>query len=70
MPAASAPKEELAYKSTLKKTYGLTDSMIARLGPPYKIVPNPHYRSKTSSLYNRERLDRERGIKVTTDGLF
>ena len=37
--------------------YGLPDSWIARLGEPDKLVPNPHYRSRTASLYLRMRVE-------------
>lgn len=46
------------YKSSIKESYGLTDSWIARLGPPDKTVTNPHYRSGPSaSLYLRARVE-------------
>jgi hypothetical protein len=42
----AAKKPEYVYRSTLKKKeFGLTDSMIKKLGPPDKLVPNPHYKS-------------------------
>lgn len=54
----SKSKYEFAYKTTLKKTYGLTDSWIKRLGEPDKVVPNPHYRNgPPSSLYRRTRVE-------------
>jgi len=50
-------RTEYVYKTTLKKTYGLTDSWIKRLGEPDKVVPNPCYRSKQSYLYLRRRVE-------------
>lgn len=46
-------------KSTLKKDYSLTDSLIKKLGEPDKIAPNPHYRSAAPmKLYLRERVEK------------
>lgn len=50
---------QYCYKTTLTKTYGLTASMIWRLGEPDRTVPNPHYRSAPpASLYLIERVER------------
>jgi hypothetical protein len=49
--------KDYIYKSTIKETYGLTDSWIKRLGEPDRVVPNPHYRSKNSYLYARARVE-------------
>jgi hypothetical protein len=57
MSESGKSKADMVYKTTLKKTYGLTDGMIRRLGPPDKEVPNPRYRSLTSTLYNRSRVE-------------
>lgn len=55
---ADERKNEYVYKSTLKGTYGLTDSWIKKLGEPDKTVPNPHYRSgPPASLYRIERVE-------------
>ncbi len=53
-----AERERKAYKTTLKKTYGLTDSMIAHLCAADKEVPNPHRRGQSSSLYRVKRVER------------
>jgi vacuolar-type H+-ATPase subunit H len=47
----------MVYKTTIKKMYGLTESMIDELGPPDKIVPNPHYTSREAYLYLIERVE-------------
>lgn len=45
-------------KATIKADYGLTDSLIKKLGEPDKVVPNPHYRSSAPmQLYLRERVE-------------
>ena len=38
-------KRDLVYKSTLKSRFGLTDSLIKKLGKPDETCPNPHYLS-------------------------
>ena len=53
----NAKTTEYIYKSTIKNTYGLTDSWIERIGEPDKIVPNPHYRSRKSYLFLRARVE-------------
>lgn len=51
-------KSEFVYKSTLKSTYGLTDSWIKKLGAPDKTVPNPYYSSgPPASLYQIKRVE-------------
>jgi hypothetical protein len=50
-------KAKYVYKATLKKTYRLTNDMINKLGPPDKLVTNPHYNSgPKSALYLLERV--------------
>ena len=50
--------QEFVYKSTLKERFGLTDSLIRKLGAPDKQVPNPHYRSgPPASLYAIDRVE-------------
>lgn len=52
-------EKKLVYKTTLKKTFGLTDSMIRELGEPDKVVKNPHYSSgPPAHLYSVERVER------------
>jgi len=46
------------YKSTLKKTYGLTPAMIEELGEPDKLCDNPHWKSgPPANLYLVERVE-------------
>jgi hypothetical protein len=68
--------KEYIYKSTVRTVYGLTPAMIAELGPPDKLVDNPHYRSgPEASLYliqrveawvaqNRERVETAKANRV------
>jgi hypothetical protein len=50
-------KAKYVYKSTLKKEFGFTDSIIKELGEPDKLVANPHYRSgPKSQLYLLEKV--------------
>lgn len=50
--------DDLITKSTLKKDYGLTDSMIAKIGDPDATKPNPHYRQGAPmKLYERARVE-------------
>ncbi|MEI7776626.1 MAG: hypothetical protein WCK17_17845 [Verrucomicrobiota bacterium] len=50
--------QSYVYKSTLRKKYGLTPSMIEELGEPDKRVPNQNYRSgPRASLYKVERVE-------------
>jgi hypothetical protein len=50
-------KTDYIYKTTIKETYGLTDSWIKRMGEPDKTVPNPYYSSRKSYLYLRVRVE-------------
>jgi len=50
---------EYITKSTVKNDYGLTDSLIKKLGEPDKLVRNPHYGSAAPMrLYLRERVEK------------
>ncbi|MCZ7645911.1 MAG: hypothetical protein M5U26_11605 [Planctomycetota bacterium] len=56
--AATAYAPVHVYKITLKKEFGLTDTLIAKLGEPDKLVRNPHYKSgPPSQLYERRRVE-------------
>ncbi len=67
---------KFVYKSTLRKFYGLTPTMIEELGGPDKYRTNPHWRgAPDASLYsvarieewvgaNRERVERARANRA------
>jgi hypothetical protein len=48
---------EYVYTSTVRKKYGLTPGMIDELGPPDRIVENPHYSRGDAYLYRVERVE-------------
>jgi hypothetical protein len=49
--------EEYLSKARLRAEFGLTDALVARLGPPDRTAPNPHYRKAAPmQLYARERV--------------
>jgi hypothetical protein len=46
-------------KSTVISDYGLTESLVKKLGEPDKLVRNPHYGSAAPmQLYLRERVEK------------
>lgn len=50
--------KKFVYTSTLRTAYGLTPSMIEEIGPPDKIVDNPHYRvAPDAGLYSIARVE-------------
>jgi hypothetical protein len=52
-------KPEMVYKSTLKTRFGLTDTLIKKLGEPDEFTENPHYKSgPPSQLYLVKRVER------------
>ena len=52
-------EKQFVYKSTLKTRFGLTDSLIRKLGRPGKTCPNPHYRTgPPAGLYSVERVEK------------
>jgi hypothetical protein len=38
--------EEYLSKARLRAEFGLTDALVARLGPPDRTAANPHYRKQ------------------------
>jgi hypothetical protein len=48
---------QYVYKKALKLTYGLSDTWIARIGPPDLEIPNPHAIGKKAYLYRRDRVE-------------
>jgi hypothetical protein len=52
------PEDVYAYTSTVREEYGLTDKMIAELGPPDKRAANPHHAGgPPARLYLRTRVE-------------
>jgi len=52
-------ERKYVYRSTLSSEYGLTPSLIRKLGEPDEQRPNPHYRSgPPSSLYSIKRVEK------------
>ena len=49
-------RKRFMYRTELKTEFAMTDAEIAGLGPPYKMIPNPHRRGAMSSIYLRQRV--------------
>lgn len=50
---------EYITKSTAISSYGLTESLLKKMGEPDKTAPNPHYRSAAPmKLYLRDRVEK------------
>ena len=51
-------RDELCYKTSAMAILGLGPTNFAKLGiEPVKECPNPHYRSRTSYLYDRAAIE-------------